>query len=262
MSYIRLFWVFLKVSVLNELQYRVNFFVELWQSILNVAGGLLTLLIVFAQTNELNGWTSSELMAVMGIHIFVGGLIKTAIQPNMERVMKDVEQGTLDYALTKPEDSQVIISVREFRVWLLTDCLVGLLLLGKAIFDMHEAIGIYQALTFAGVLFLGGLMIYSFWLILTTTSFWFVRVWNLLEIFQSMYQTGRWPVTIYNPDVLRYALTFLVPIAFAITFPAQALIGELDTINLWLAVGMAVIMLVFSRWFWFFGLKRYNGASA
>jgi viologen exporter family transport system permease protein len=262
MSYLRLFWVFFKVSVLNELQYRVNFFVELWQSILNVAGGLLTLSIVFAQTTDLNGWSRPELMAVMGIHIFVGGLIKAAIQPNMERVMNDVQQGTLDYALTKPEDSQVMISVREFRIWLLTDCVVGLFLLGTAIRELKEVIGLNEALTFGSLLILGGLMIYSFWLVLTTTAFWFVRVWNLLEIFQSMYQTGRWPVNIYNPDVLRYALTFLVPIAFAVTFPAQALIGKLDPANLLLAAGMAIVLLVISRWFWQFGLRRYSGASA
>ena len=31
--------------------------------------------------------------------------------------MEDVQQGTLDYALTKPEDAQVLVSVREFRIW-------------------------------------------------------------------------------------------------------------------------------------------------
>ena len=46
----------------------------------------------------------------------------------------------------------------------------------------------------------GGAIIYSFWLILATLSFWFVRVENILEIFRSMYEAGRWPD---GPDVSR-----------------------------------------------------------
>ena len=66
----------------------------------------------------------------------------------------------------------------------------------------------------------GGLIIYSFWLILATLSFWFVRVENILVIFQSMYEAGRWPVRLY-PGWLRYGLTFIVPVAFATTIPAE-----------------------------------------
>ena len=43
----------------------------------------------------------------------MGGLIQTVIQPNMERLMEDVQQGTLDYVLTKPDDAQLLVSVRE-----------------------------------------------------------------------------------------------------------------------------------------------------
>ena len=64
------------------------------------------------------------------------------------------------------------------------------------------------------MLLAGGVIVYSFWLILATLSFWFVRVENILVIFQSMYEAGRWPVSLY-PGWLRFALTFLVPVAFA-----------------------------------------------
>jgi ABC-2 type transport system permease protein len=261
MSYFRLLWTYFKVGILNELQYRVNFFVELFQSFLNLGIGLAGLAIVFMHTTELNGWSRPELLAVMGIHILVGGIIKTAIQPNMERLMTDIQQGTLDYALTKPEDSQVLISVREFKIWMLTDVLMGFILVIIAIVQLKEAIGLLEALAFGAALILGGLMVYSFWLMLTTTAFWFIRVWNLLEIFQSMYQAGRWPVSIY-PDIMRIGLTFLVPIAFAVTVPAEALTGRLNIQTLLLAVVIAVVLLIASRIFWRFGSKQYTGASA
>src|SRR5262249_53279604 len=150
----------------------------------------------------------------------------------------DVEQGTLDYALTKPEDAQLIISSRETRIWMGTDVLVGAGVATYAIVQLRETIGVVDALAFAVALVLGTLMIYSVWLMITSITFWAVRVFNILEIFQGVYQTGRWPVTIY-PEAMRVGLTFLVPIAFAVTIPAEVITGRLDFLTLLGAAGMA-----------------------
>src|SRR5262245_31263799 len=100
----RLFGIFFRISALNELQYRANLGVQLVQSLIALFTGLAVLALVFDQTSNLAGWTQAELLTVMGVHILMGGVIRTAIQPNMERLMTDVRQGTLDYLLTKPED--------------------------------------------------------------------------------------------------------------------------------------------------------------
>jgi ABC-2 type transport system permease protein len=57
---------YLRVGIQNEMQYRANFFVQLVQSLISLATGLIGLWLVFSQTNELNGWTESELLVVMG----------------------------------------------------------------------------------------------------------------------------------------------------------------------------------------------------
>ena len=80
-------------------------------------------------------------------------------------------------------------------------------------------------------------------------------------IFWSMYLAGRWPVTIY-PGWLRTMLTVVVPIAFAVTVPAEAISGRLTAGTLLLTLLVAVVMLTVSRWFWTYGLKHYSGASA
>jgi len=69
------------------------------------------------------------------------------------------------------------------------------------------------------------------------------------------------PIGIY-PGWLRYSVTFLVPIAFAVTVPAEALTSRLDWETLVLSIVFAVVLFSFTRWFWSFGLRRYSGASA
>jgi ABC-2 type transport system permease protein len=64
------------------------------------------------------------------------------------------------------------------------------------------------------------------------------------------------------PQWLRFTLTFLVPIAFAVTVPAEGLIGRLTNQTLWLAMALAIALLLISRLFWRTGIKFYSGASA
>jgi ABC-2 type transport system permease protein len=258
---LRLFALFFRIGALNELQYRANLAVQLFQSAIALGTGLAVLGLVFGQTTNLGGWSQSELLAVMGVHILMGGVIRTAIQPNMELLMTDVRKGTLDYILTKPEDAQVIVSVREFRIWQAVDVVVGGIVLAIAIAQLQTGIGLGAGLIFAGTLVLGGVMIYCFWLLLTTAAFWIVRMDEIHELFEGVYQSGRWPVTIY-PGWLRISLTFLVPIAFAVTIPAEALTSRLTVETLALAAAFAVFLFLVTRWFWKVGLRNYSGASA
>ena len=261
MNFFRLAWAYFRVGALNELQYRVNFFIQVFQSFLALGTGLVGLALVFNHTDSLSGWSRPELLAVMGINILMGGLIKTTIQPNMERLMGDVQQGTLDYTLTRPADSQVLVSVREVRIWQVVDILMGLIVLLVALVQIQHRVGLWQALGFGIALVMGGLMIYCFWLMLTTGAFWVVRMDQIVELFQGVYQAGRWPVGIY-PLWLRTGLTFLVPVAFAVTVPAEALTGRLTWQTMVGAAALTAFLFVLARWVWKTGLRNYTGASA
>jgi ABC-2 type transport system permease protein len=179
----------------------------------------------------------------------------------MVRLMGDIRQGTFDYVLTKPEDAQVLVSIREVRFWRAVDIVIGGVVLAIAIGQLGGGVGALDAVAFLAALVLGAVMIYCFWMLLTITAFWVVRMDQIVELFEGVYQAGRWPVTIY-PGWLRLSLTFLVPIAFAVTVPAEAVTGRLTAETLALAAGFAGLLVVVTRIFWRLGLRRYGGASA
>ena len=116
-------------------------------------------------------------------------------------------------------------------------------------------------LGFLLALILGAVTIYCFWLILTIGAFWVTRVDFIIELFDGMYQAGRWPVTVY-PGWLRVGFTFLVPLAFAITVPASALTGRFSAGLLAGAAAFTATLVAGTRWAWRRGLRRYSGASA
>lgn len=258
---IRISWLYFRLGAMNELQYRANFVVALFQSLLGLGVALVVLKLVYSHTTELNGWSESELLCVLGIQILMGGVIHAVIQPNMERLAEEVRDGKLDYPLTKPEDAQLLVSVREMRIWQTVEVVAGTFVLIAGVVRLHAVVGIGDWLMFAALLLLGAVMIYCFWLVLATGAFWVVRMDFLAELFEGVYQTGRWPIGIY-PGWLRYSLTFLVPIAFAITVPAEAVTSRLQWGTVLMAASFAVVLVAFSRWFWRRGLRRYSGASA
>jgi len=246
---------------MNDLQYRVNFALQILQSLLALATGLVVLWLVYSHTTELNGWTQPELLAVLGVQIVMAGVIHAVIQPNMMRLTEEVQEGKLDHALTKPVDAQMLVSVRQVQLWQAVDIVIGAVIIGIALGRLGGGIGLFDTLAFAIALAFGVVLLYSFWLVLATGSFWVVRMWFLPELFEGIFQTGRWPIGIY-PDWLRFGITFLVPIAFAITVPAEAVTSRLDWQTLLFAALFTVAACAFARWFWRFGLKRYTGASA
>ena len=110
-------------------------------------------------------------------------------------------------------------------------------MLGVAIVQIQGSLGLWTALGFAFALLIGATMIYCFWLLLTTAAFWIVRMDEIHELWHGIYDSGRWPVTIY-PGWLRISLTYLVPIAFAVTVPAEVLTGRITVETLALATGL------------------------
>jgi ABC-2 type transport system permease protein len=261
MRAIKLAWTYMRIGIANELQYRVNLFIQILQSLIALAVGLIGLWLVFDNTQDLAGWSQPELLAVMGVFILMGGVIRTVIQPNMNRLMEEIQTGTLDYALTKPADGQLLVSVREFRFWNLVDVILGAVVLVYAVIQIQGQFGPEDALAFTIALLLGGVMIYCFWLMLTTIAFWVIRVDEMVNLFEGIYAAGRWPVSIY-PNWMRLGLTFLVPVAFAVTIPAEALTGRLTPLTLLGAAGLAVALTLLARFVWKKGVRNYAGASA
>jgi ABC-2 type transport system permease protein len=155
----------------------------------------------------------------------------------------------------------VIVSVREIRFWSLVDVLLGFIMLGYALILIQQDFGIQQAVLFSFVLLLGGIMIYCFWLMLTTIAFWVVRINDMVNLFEGIYAAGRWPVSIY-PNWLRFGLTFLVPVAFAVTIPAEALTGRLTLPTVFFATGLTIVFALLTRFIWRLGVRNYSGASA
>lgn len=250
-----------RLGALNELQYRVNFWVQLLNSAINLGTGLVVIAVVYNQTETLGGWTDVELLAVLGVHVLVGGFLRTFVVPNMWALIRDVQDGTLDYTLTRPADSQLIVSVRQINIWSLIDVPLGAGVIVWAVREMQPDLTTAGILAFVATLICGAAIVYSIWLAAVTVAFKAIDVGDLLQILNGVYEAGRWPITIY-PLWLRGSLTVIIPLAFAITVPAEIISQRVEWWWLASAVGVGAAALLVSRMIWKWGIRNYSGASA
>lgn len=258
---VRVAWVHLRVTVMNELQYRANFFIQLIQSLIAVATGLVVLALIFDRTPDLNGWTRPQLLVVMGVYSIVGGVIGFAIQPAMDQLMGDVREGKFDHVLTKPVDSQVLAGVRSFRLWRLTDVLVGVGVVAWGLAELRGTFGALDIAGFVAMLAAGCAVLYCLWLLVTCGVFWVTQMDMVQDLFTGFYRAGQYPTTAY-PVGLRLTLTYVIPIGLAVTTPSEALTGRLTWERFVVITAFVAIAFAVTRVVWRLGTRRYSGASA
>ena len=261
MRYLRLLTIFYKNSILKELEYRVNFLSNAFMSVFWLVWGIVGVSIFFLHRDKMGGWTFPEVLMVVGLFTFFNGIMESFLRPNVGAVIEQIRDGTFDFVLTKPVNSQFIASLRNIVVWRLVDVVIGIAVIVYALGQLHVTPTPTQIGFFIVMLASGTAIVYSMWLVMVSFAFWFVKIDNITELFYAFYEAGRYPVTIYRGTV-RVLLTFVVPIAFITTFPASALLGRIDPTTTIIGFAFAIGSFIVSNRFWHFAVRYYSSASS
>jgi ABC-2 type transport system permease protein len=253
---LKLFWT---AAIASELEYRLNFLLAALSSVGNLAGSLFGLFLFYRTGYTFSGWSWQAALVVLGIFTLLQGFAATFLSPNLNRIVRHVQQGTLDFVLLKPIHSQFWLSTHTLSPWGLPDLVFGSIIIGYA--GKSLGLKITDYLLGAVPLFFGLVILYSLWFMLGATSIWFVKVYNATEVLRGLLEAGRYPIVAY-PAAYRFFFTFVVPVAFLTTIPAEAMLGRVQ-ITWLLGAGLLAVALFFvSTWFWRFALRFYTSASS
>jgi ABC-2 type transport system permease protein len=98
------------------------------------------------------------------------------------------------------------------------------------------------------------------WILTVSSAFYVVRIDNLTQLFNAVFDAARWPVTVF-PRAVRLLFTFVVPLALMTTYPARALLGTLPAVTLAGALGGAALAFTVARVVWKASIARYTSAG-
>ena len=253
---LRLFW---NAAIAAEMEYRINFIISAFSSLGNLVGSIFGLFLFYRTGYTFTGWSWDAALVVLGIFTLLQGFSSTFLAPNLNRIVRHVQEGTLDFVLLKPIRSQFWLSIHTLSLWGIPDLIFGLLIIGYAGRKLNLGIDKYLLTIFP--LACGLVILYSLWFILSATSIWFVKIYNVTEVLRGFLDAGRYPITAY-PAAYRFFFTFIVPVTFLTTVPAQSLLGQIQ-FTWWLgAVFLAIVLFFISTQFWRFALRFYTSASS
>ncbi len=261
LRYLKLLWLFARVSVQDTAAYRADFLVHVLLAFVQLGAELTAIWTIFSNTRSLAGWSATQILALLGVFRIMTGFIGMMVGPNMRLMMEDIRDGKLDYLVMKPVNAQFFASTRKLVLWRGTDVLFGIGLILFAAIRLSSSIAPGRVALFIVMVFCGIAIVYSFWLVLATMAFWFTRINNIELVFWNVFEAGRYPVEIYSPWV-RWGLTYIIPLAFLTTFPAGTLLGKTAAYEVIVAIIAAALSLWLSSKFWRYGLRHYSGASA
>ena len=260
-KYLKVYKKFLHTSLASELEYKTNILIDLLTAILSLVGSIFLLSIFFQNNGRIGGWEFEEALIIQGIYTILNGITNTWFNPNLTEIVKHIREGTLDFVLLKPIDSQFFISVKKINPSGFLEIILGLILLLLCIrinqINLNLSFLILSLITITCSI----CILYSLWFFISTTTIWFVKTWNATEVLRSFLYIGRFPLNSFSFP-LRIFFSIFIPIAFITTIPSEVFLGLTQFWEIFLEVTVAIIFVITSRKFWLFALKFYSSASS
>lgn len=263
MRYIRLVIMFFKATLQNEMAYRFNFIINILNSVLGLAAGIGGIYILYANKETLNGWSFLETLALLGVYMTVQASKALVFGPSFNKLAGmggEIETGTFDNTLLRPIPVQFHISVRSWSIWAVFDFIIGIGITITAATQLGIKYSILDVAAFVISLAISLAIIYSVMLFLSSVAFWY-RGTFLLWILDDILQTGRYPVGIY-PGFIKLILTWVIPVGFIVTVPAEILTGKSSYVMPACGVALAAVLFVAASVFFRRSLNKYTSASS
>ena len=260
-KYFNVYTNFLQTSLASELEYKTNIVIDLLTAILSLIGSIFLLSIFFQNNIEIGGWEFKQALIIQAIYTILNGITNTWFNPNLTEIVKHIREGTLDFVLLKPVDSQFFISLKKIAPSGFLEIMLGFFLLLYC-FRINEININLSFLTISVITLICSISIlYSLWFFISTTTIWFVKTWNATEVLRSFLYIGRFPLTSFSYS-LRIFFSIFIPIAFITSIPSEVILGQSAIWKIFLEISICAIFLFSSRKFWFFALKFYTSASS
>tara|TARA_A100001234_G_scaffold201029_1_gene193436 strand:+ start:450 stop:1244 length:795 start_codon:yes stop_codon:yes gene_type:complete len=260
-KYLNVHAKFLHTSLASELEYKTNILIDLLTAIISLIGSIFLLTIFFQNTGIIGDWSFEQALIIQGIYTILNGITNTWFNPNLKEIVNHIREGTLDFVLLKPIDSQFYISLKKINPSGLLEIMLGLLLLLYCIRINQLNINLISIILFLITIICSICILYSLWFFISTTTIWFVKTWNATEVLRSFLYIGRFPLNSFSFS-LRLFFSVFIPIAFITTIPSEVFLGLSQSWKILLEVFVAIVFFFSSRRFWLFALRFYTSASS
>ncbi|MGW2561738.1 ABC transporter permease [Streptomyces sp. NPDC001514] len=250
----------------STMTYRASFAITAFGNFAGTAADFVVILLMFAHTEALGGYSLPEIALLYGVSGTAFGLTDL-LMGSMEKLGRRVRDGTLDTLLVRPVPVLAQVAADRFALRRLGRITQGLFVLGYALSALDIA---WTPLRVAMVpmMVLSGAAIFAS-LFVAGAAFQFVAQ-DAAEVQNSFTYGGntllQYPPTIFAKDLVR-GVTFVVPLAFVNWLPSLYVLGRPYPLDLpqWAAFAsplVAAVCCALAGLAWRVGLRSYRSTGS
>lgn len=259
--YLKLWLKFASTSLTREMQYKANFISAV---IIELGWSLVTLIsieMMYYNTNSLSGWNKGEVLFIYAIYRFSSATFAIFFRKNIRIFPTLVNTGQFDLYLTKPVNLIFLTSLKTAAFDRISQVAISIAILFYAqqlnpvVWDLSKI-----TLLFFSII-LGSLIRYSLSLMIHTTIFWLEKMSNLERLEITLFGVARFPRKAY-PDSMNFFFSYFFPVFFVAAVPAEIITGRSNYIYSIELLLVTIVCFIFSILFFNFALKKYSSASS
>lgn len=227
---------------------------------------LAAILILFAHTPRLGGFSLPEVMFLYGT-AGVSFAVADVILGTAERLGEHIRQGTLDTLLVRPVGPLLQIATEDFSPRRMGKFVPTVTVLVVSLVRLPVAWTPVRAAAVPLMLVCGAWIFAALWVL---TATWQFAVVDGRQAGNSITYGGgyltQYPLSLFGRDALR-GLTWVVPLAFVNWEPALYVLGRADPLGLpvffrFAAPLVAAVLSVLAALAWRTGLRRYRSTGS
>ncbi len=259
-KYLNIYGAFIKASAIAEIEFRLNFVMRIFNDIIWYVAQIFTFEVLYQHTKYIGSWDVHQTRVFLGVLFMVDALYMIFLQENLDRFSEKVRKGELDLLLTKPINSQFMISFQRVSVSCFGNLMIASGWFVSSLMQL-EHFSWPRALWIFLLVPSGFAILYAIRFAMAALSVILVRADNLQFVWYQLYRLGMRPDSIYLKWLQIIILTIL-PVGLIASVPARALLDPPETwVYVWSLLA-APLSLWLSSLFWKYALTRYQSASS
>jgi len=257
--YIKLLFVFMRMSLLGQLEYRINFISGMFVELAYMCIKLTYLVVVISAGVNIGSLSPNMVVLFIGVYCFMTGVL--CFFWTIMTIPEKVIAGELDMMIVKPGSLIFLLTLGKFNFAMtIPNFLVGLTLI---IIGWHSVCIPVTFITISGFIFfmlMGILLTYSFMILQAVLVFWVTSINGIYTLFSALWDFNNMPMALYGRTIQRIG-TFVLPIFILTNWPGLFVLDKLSLLEAVWGVAVPVLLLLLASGMWKKGIRKYISAN-
>ena len=272
MFYLHLLILFARNALIRELMFPANFLIQVVTRLFWFFARVALVQLIYMAVDHIREWSRDGYLAFMATGMLINSIVEAFFMPNCAAFCENIRTGKLDFALTKPVDTQFLVSLQRMNPAMISQVFLAAALLVLSLYRLGRPVLLTEVLAYVFYLLLAVIFFYSLMISMACTSIWFGRNQGLYDFWFYITIFAQYPRSIYDGtddsrfeagEALQAVFSWVIPILLVVTIPAQTITGVATNPMFAVAalVSTAACVLV-SRSVFQWSLNSYRGASS